>query len=190
MSTTLFKNCTVGITGMSNTLSDCWNELYDHSDVHSTCGNSTFLRCLYQNLSLHKTGTTTRSKNCNCGINVLLHDKRCAYLSLCGNWPATVAAASISIPPWPGGSTSQPLSELFTPLFQIVDATLNIVKIRCNVVALHCSNIVTCCSTWSTFSFRSSWSLWPSTAVSPPQRKRSPEGPAPSSPGSCQVRQS
>ena len=48
---------------------------------------------------------------------------------------ATVAAASIYIPPWPGGLTSQALSELFTPLFQNVNASLNVVEIRCNVVA-------------------------------------------------------
>ena len=87
MSTTLFKNCTVGITGMSGTLShcfaretydlDCWNEQYDHSDVHDTTGAAPAAIPLFSALSVPKhvvfkpTGTTTRSKNCNCGISTV-----------------------------------------------------------------------------------------------------------------------
>ena len=83
-STTLFKNC-CGTTGMSSTLSrelnrartvrlDCWNKRCMITATSTTPQElhlrqfHSFLHCLYQHLSLHKTGTTTRS------------------LSLCSNW--------------------------------------------------------------------------------------------------------
>ena len=69
MSTTLFKNCTVSTTGMSNTLSDrIARETHDWTagascmiTVTSTTPQvlhlrqfHSFLHCLYQNLSLHE----------------------------------------------------------------------------------------------------------------------------------------
>ena len=150
MSTTLFKNCTGSITGRvrhsvglnraRNVRLDCWNEQYDHSDVHNTTGAAPAAIPQFSALSVPNTCRCTKRERQRGPRTATVESQRssaqqrCAYLSRCSNWnnhhsvdelneapktagtraacsqgrprsttSASVAAASICIPPWPGG---------------------------------------------------------------------------------------
>ena len=64
---------------------DCWNKRCMITATSTTPQDlhlrqfHCFLHCRYQHLSVHKTGTTTRPKNCNCGISTVF-----CTTALCG----------------------------------------------------------------------------------------------------------